>query len=107
MSVERNFVGKSRIAVPDVAAGRAVAVTIEGQRVLVCRSATGLHVVRDDCPHQNLTMDGGRVRGNSIICPHHGARFSLDDGRSMSPITPKPLTVLACREQDGELEVDL
>lgn len=99
--------GRSRIAVPEVATGRAVAVTIEGQRVVVCRSAAGLHVLRDGCPHQNLTMDGGRVRGNSIICPHHGARFSLEDGHSMSPITPKPLTVLTCREQAGDLEVDL
>lgn len=99
--------GKSRIAVPEVVAGRSVAVMIEGERVLICRSATGMHAVRDECPHQNLTMDGGRVRGNSIICPHHGARFSLEDGRSMSPITPKSLTILPCREEGGELEVDL
>lgn len=99
--------GTSRIAIPEVAAGRSVAVTVDGNNVLICRSTTGLHALRDDCPHQNLTMDGGRVRGASIICPHHGARFSLEDGRSMSPITPKPIVLLACREVDGELEIEL
>ncbi|MDB5702337.1 MAG: Rieske (2Fe-2S) protein [Sphingomonadales bacterium] len=99
--------GISRITVPEVALGRSVAITVEGEQVLICRSATGLHAIRDSCPHQNLTMDGGRVRGNTIICPHHGARFSLEDGRSMSPITPKPITVLTCHEQGGELEINL
>lgn len=100
-------VGTSRISIPDVAMGRSVAIKIDGERVLICRSATGLHAVRDDCPHQNLTMDGGRVRGASIICPHHGARFSLVDGKSMSPITPKPIAILPCRELGSELEIDL
>lgn len=98
---------KCRITTPDIAQGRSAVVEVDGQRLLVCRAPGGLHVVIDDCPHQNLTMEGGRVRGTSVICPHHGARFSLEDGRSMSPITPKALTVVPCREMDGELEVDL
>lgn len=99
--------GTCRIATPDVALGRSAVVEVDGQRVLVCRAPGGLHVVLDDCPHQNLTFEGGRVRGATVICPHHGARFSLEDGRSMSPITPKAITVLSCREVGDELEIDL
>jgi naphthalene 1,2-dioxygenase system ferredoxin subunit len=47
------------------------------------------------------------VRGTSIICPHHGARFSLEDGRSMSPLTPKPLTLYPVTQEGDELDVAL
>lgn len=96
-----------RIAMPEVAQGRSAVVEVEGKSVLICRSASGVRTVVNDCPHQNLTMDGGRVRGESVICPHHGARFSLEDGRSLSPLTTKPLTVLPCRMVGDELEIDV
>jgi len=82
-------------------------VTIEGKRVLLCRSAAGIHAIDEICPHQRLSLEGGRVRGASLICPHHGARFSLADGRSLSPLTPKPLTLYPVEEEGEELDIML
>ncbi len=96
-----------KLPLPDIAPGRSAIVEVEGQRLVVCRSQKGVYVVRDNCPHQNLTLEGGRVRGESIICPHHGARFSLEDGRSMSPLTTKPLALLPCRAEGDSLEIEL
>ena len=59
------------------------------------------------CPHQMLSLEGGRVRGTFIMCPHHGARFNLEDGKSLSPLTPNPLKLFPVREVDGDLEIDL
>jgi nitrite reductase/ring-hydroxylating ferredoxin subunit len=83
------------------------AITVEGKRVLLCRSAAGFHAMDEICPHQALSLDGGRVRGTSIICPHHGARFSLADGRSMSPLTPKPLILYPLRQEGDEMDITL
>lgn len=97
----------AKIPMSEVPATGTKVVTIEGRKVLLCRSAAGIHAMDEVCPHQTLSLDGGRVRGTSIICPHHGARFSLEDGRSMSPLTPKPLTLYPVTEEGGELDVAL
>lgn len=42
-------------------------------------------------------MDGARVRGETIICPHHGARFRLDNGASLTPeLVRKSIDILPC-----------
>lgn len=97
----------ARIALCDVPETGARIVELDGKRVLLCRSATGIRAIDETCPHQQLSLEGGRVRGNVLMCPHHGARFSLDDGKSLSPLTPKGLTLYATREIGDELEIDL
>jgi 3-phenylpropionate/trans-cinnamate dioxygenase ferredoxin subunit len=96
-----------RVAMPQIPPGRAVVVEANGTRLALCRTASGLHAMPEFCPHQELTLDGGRVRGESIICPHHGARFSLADGKSLSPLTPKPLQLLACRVVGDDVEIEV
>lgn len=97
----------AKIPMSEVPVSGTKVVAIEGRKVLLCRSAAGIHAMDEMCPHQALTLDGGRVRGTSIICPHHGARFSLEDGRSMSPLTPKGLTLYPVKQDGDELDIAL
>ncbi|HET8613510.1 MAG TPA: Rieske (2Fe-2S) protein [Sphingomonas sp.] len=96
-----------KIPLSEVPEQGARVVTIEGKRVLLCRSAAGIRAIDEICPHQCLSLEGGRVRGSSLICPHHGARFSLEDGRSLSPLTPKPLTLYPVTEEGEELAITI
>lgn len=80
-------------------------VDVKGQRVLLCRSAEGIHAMDEICPHQRLSMEGARVRGGFIMCPHHGARFNLADGRTLSPLTPNNLRLYGTRIDGDELEI--
>lgn len=80
--------------------------SIEGRDVLLCRSSKGIHAMDPICPHQKLSLDGGRVRGNFIMCPHHGARFSLEDGRSLSQLTPNALQLYGVEVVGDELQID-
>ncbi|MFT4054488.1 MAG: Rieske 2Fe-2S domain-containing protein [Novosphingobium sp.] len=97
----------ARIPLSEVPQAGSRIVEIEGRRVLLCRSAVGIHAMDEMCPHQFLSMEGGRVRSNFIMCPHHGARFSLQDGASLSPLTPNRLTLFETRVIEEELEIDL
>jgi nitrite reductase/ring-hydroxylating ferredoxin subunit len=103
-NVENSIV---RVAIPDLAVGRAQPLAVAGKDLLVCRSSGGFHVVARICPHQFKTLDEARVRGASLICLHHGARFDLASGKSLSSMTPFPLKIYPCREGGGELEIDL
>ncbi len=98
---------KTTIPLPALAPGQSTVVTIGETSVLLCRSATGLHAMRDRCPHQDKSLAGGRIRGTSLFCPHHGARFNLEDGRSLSPLTTKALELLPCTPTGDHLEVEI
>ncbi|MFN3591411.1 MAG: Rieske (2Fe-2S) protein [Thermaurantiacus sp.] len=59
---------------------------VEERKVLVARAQDGqYHAVAPICSHALLSLEGGRVRGGAIVCPHHGARFCLKTGRALGP----------------------
>lgn len=79
--------------------------TVNGRSVLVCRTGEGLFAIENRCAHAGETLTGGRLRAGIIACPHHGARFDLRDGRSLTPLTTKSLTRFPVREREGQIEV--
>jgi len=79
-------------------------VEISGVEVLLCRSGGQTFAVGTHCPHQGASLLGGRVRGRTISCPLHGARFDLTNGRSLGAQYP-PLVVYDLEERDGQLVV--
>ncbi len=94
------------IETPDLPSGQTALIEIGGHAILLCRGTSGVHAVESFCPHQHKSLVGGRVRGDTIMCPHHGARFALADGKSLSPLTARPLRVYPVREGDGNLTID-
>jgi nitrite reductase/ring-hydroxylating ferredoxin subunit len=98
---------KVTVALPPLDEGRSVIVEVAGRRVLLCRTASGLHAMDEHCPHQHFSMEGARVRHNSVMCPHHGARFNLEDGRSLSQLTTKALQLFPCAARGDVLEIEI
>ena len=81
------------------------AVTISGQKVLVCRAGGTLYAVQNRCTHQEAELEGGRIRGCFISCPLHGVRFDLSDGTPMGQLTREALATYEVRVVDGMIEV--
>ena len=83
------------------------AVTISGQKVLVCRAGGTLYAVSNRCTHQEAELEGGRIRGCFISCPLHGVRFDLSDGKPMGQLTRQALPTYQVRVADCMIEVDV
>lgn len=94
-------------ATDDVALGTSRGFEVAGYRVLVCRSAAGVFAAENKCSHAALELDGGRVRGVHLFCPHHGARFDLRDGSTGGQVTSLPITVYPCAVDSGRVLVTL
>ena len=78
---------------------------INDREILVVRSTEGdLFAVEDNCPHANESISGGRFRNGFYACPHHGARFELSTGKSMTNLSTKPLMCFDIREVEGKIE---
>jgi nitrite reductase/ring-hydroxylating ferredoxin subunit len=72
------------IDIADLPLGRSRIVEAGGKRLLICRSASGVHATAALCPHQTKCLEGARILSESLMCPHHGARFRLDTGASLA-----------------------
>ena len=53
--------------------------------VVVCRVAGVLHALEDNCSHADTPLSEGRLRGNVLVCPLHGAQFDVRDGSHQGP----------------------
>ena len=89
----------------DIEAGKCQAFDIEGHDVLIAQTKNGdFYAVENLCSHADATLDGGRVRGNHIMCPLHGARFSLVDG-SFGPPAWAPIKTYELKVEGDEISV--
>ncbi|WP_448586247.1 Rieske (2Fe-2S) protein [Thermaurantiacus sp.] len=78
-----------------------------GRAVLVAHAAGQWFAAGALCPHAGLPMEGARVRGGDVICPHHGARFCLASGRHRGPPATRGLEVFRAVEAGGRIRVFL
>jgi 3-phenylpropionate/trans-cinnamate dioxygenase ferredoxin subunit len=91
----------------DVRPGRARAVEAGARCMLLCNVDGVIYAVADVCTHDRGPLGEGRLRGNAIECPRHGARFDVRDGSVLTPPAIRPLPTFPVRVLDGRIEVAL
>lgn len=64
-----------------------------------------LFAIENTCSHDGNSLAGGDVEGEEIVCPRHGARFSLKTGEALSPPAYEPITTFPVRLSDGMVQI--
>ena len=64
----------------DVPMGEGRAVTLDGHRIALFRTATGWYAIDNACPHAGGPLADGIASDCQVICPLHERRFALDTG---------------------------
>lgn len=89
----------------EIAPGQTRAASAAGFALLVCRAGDDYHAVENRCSHTGAPLTRARLRGDCIICPVHGARFQLRDGRHLTPPASRGLRTFATRVENGRVLV--
>lgn len=84
--------------------GQASVHAVNGWQVLLTRHDDAIVAVNDRCTHAAARLSTGRIRRGALMCPLHGARFDLADGRCIGGAYPA-LRRFPVREADGVVEV--
>ena len=86
----------------DVPSGKTLCVEVEGREVLLCHTADGYFAVDNLCTHAEARLCEGKLKGNRILCPLHGAAFDVRDGSALSRPASIPLATYPLRvDKDG------
>jgi nitrite reductase/ring-hydroxylating ferredoxin subunit len=75
----------------DLEQGKTHQVTVGDREILLCHTAQGVFAVDNLCTHAAAKMCDGKLKGNKILCPLHGAAFDVRDGSALTRPATLPL----------------
>ena len=58
-------------------------IEVDGRFVLLCRVGGQFYAIDDCCTHDQGPLGEGVLEGLTIVCPRHGAKFDVRDGRAL------------------------
>lgn len=82
-----------------------VVVLGDGREVAVFNVGGRFYAIEDRCSHEEEALSWGAVEGDEVICPRHGARFSLVTGAALTPPACEPVATFAVRVEGGVVQV--
>ena len=91
--------------VEDFASGTVRTVQIEGTPIAVFNLNGRYYAIEDLCSHEAETLSDGEVAGEEIICPRHGAHFSILTGEALSPPAYEPVATFPVQVEGGMVRV--
>jgi len=80
-------------------------VEVRGVPVLLVRRDGAIHALAETCSHLSGPLSEGKLEGESVVCPWHGSRFAVADGRVLNGPATHPQPCFATRIRDGRIEV--
>jgi 3-phenylpropionate/trans-cinnamate dioxygenase ferredoxin subunit len=91
----------------EVPEGQAILADAGEQRLLVCKVGDGFCAIDDVCSHDGGPLGEGRLSGQEIECPRHGARFNVCTGRATRMPAVRPVKAYTVDVEDGGLYVEV
>ncbi|HET9645481.1 MAG TPA: non-heme iron oxygenase ferredoxin subunit [Burkholderiaceae bacterium] len=92
-------------AVSNFPPGTVRTLEIEGTAIAVFNLNGRYYAIEDMCSHEAEALSGGEVAGEEIICPRHGAHFSILTGAALSPPACEPVARFPVWVEDGMVRV--
>ena len=80
-------------------------VDVDGIDVAVFNLDGAYFAIEDVCTHDGGILTGGAVEGDVIVCPRHGARFSIRTGEVLAPPAYEDIATYPVRVEDGVVQV--
>lgn len=89
----------------DLPPGSRRVVDVDGVAVAVFNLDGRFYAIEDVCTHDGGELASGSWEGEAIVCPRHGARFSIRTGEVLAPPAYEAVAVMAVRVVAGKVQV--
>lgn len=91
--------------VEEVPSGERLLIEIEEEPIVIFNIAGMYFAIGDVCTHDGGPLGDGELEDHQIICPRHGARFDVRNGKALSLPAVVDTPSYPVRVQDGTIEV--
>jgi 3-phenylpropionate/trans-cinnamate dioxygenase ferredoxin subunit len=65
------------------------------------------YAIEDVCTHDGGELASGQCDGDQIICPRHGARFCIRNGKALTPPAYEDVETFPVRIDQGKIQIDI
>jgi 3-phenylpropionate/trans-cinnamate dioxygenase ferredoxin subunit len=89
----------------ELAPGEFQVVDVNDTQVAVFNLGGQFYAIADVCTHDAGQLTGGTVEGEEIVCPRHGARFSIRTGAALTAPAYEPTDTFPVRVEAGQIQV--
>ncbi len=93
------------IAEKDLIEGKPATATVDGAQIFLLKQAGQIYAMAEHCSHLGGPLSEGKVEGDTIVCPWHGSRFCLKDGRVIDGPATNNQPVLDVMVRGGQVFV--
>lgn len=95
------------IAEGEISAGERVYFEIGEKQVMLLRVGDSYYAIGDVCTHDEGALGDSDLEGHEIVCPRHGARFDIRDGKALCLPAVRPIPSYPVRIKDGMVEIGM
>ncbi len=92
-------------SVDELGPGDRRVIDLDGVPVAVFNLEGEYFAIKNECTHDGGELASGELEGDVIICPRHGARFSIRDGSVLGPPAYEDVRTFEVRVADGRVQV--
>jgi 3-phenylpropionate/trans-cinnamate dioxygenase ferredoxin subunit len=89
----------------ELAAGTWRSIDLDGAMVAVFNLDGDYYAIEDVCTHDAGILTGGTLECDEIVCPRHGAHFSIKTGKVLTPPAYEDVTTFPVRVHEGMVQV--
>jgi 3-phenylpropionate/trans-cinnamate dioxygenase ferredoxin subunit len=89
----------------ELAPGAFQVVNLNDTQIAVFNLGGQFYAIADICTHDAGQLTGGTVEGDEIVCPRHGARFSIRTGAALTAPAYEPTDTFPVRLEEGQIQV--
>jgi len=85
--------------------GERIFIEVNDQPIVLFNVANEIFAIGDLCTHDDGPLGDGDLEDHVIICPRHGARFDIRNGKAMSLPAIVDTPFYPTRIVDGQIEI--
>lgn len=85
--------------------GQCRVVDVDDVMIAVFYRSGEYYAIEDMCTHDGGELASGEIDGDQIICPRHGARFCIKNGKALSAPAYEDVTTFPIRIDNGMVQV--
>ncbi|RJS95316.1 non-heme iron oxygenase ferredoxin subunit [Salinisphaera sp. Q1T1-3] len=89
----------------DLENGQCRIVDVDDTMIAVFHQDGGYYAIQDMCTHDGGELASGEVEGDEVICPRHGARFCIKNGKALSAPAYEDVDTFPTRVENGVVQV--
>jgi 3-phenylpropionate/trans-cinnamate dioxygenase ferredoxin subunit len=95
------------ISLDDLIPGERIFIEVDDMSVVIFNIAGDVYALEDRCTHDDGPLGEGELEGFEIVCPRHGARFDVRDGKALSLPAVEPTRYFPVRIIDNQIEIGI